>query len=81
MRGVREIVRNIPLSPDEELVCDRIAGVTRREGGEFRPLETPCLWKGKEYARRMAFRMGRTASGRRSGRMPGVARTLSPRHF
>lgn len=67
VRGVREIVRNIPLSPDEELVCDRIGGVTRgREGrrGGGRPLETPCLWKGKEYARRMAFRMGHTASGR-----------------
>lgn len=42
VRGVREIVR-IPLSPDEELVCDRIGGVTRGS-----VLETPCLWQGKD---------------------------------
>ena len=47
MRGVREIVRNIPLSPDEELVCDRIAGVTRRGGGRVSTARNSMFMEGK----------------------------------
>lgn len=68
VRGVREIVRNIPLSPDEELVCDRIAGMTRRGGGRVSTARNSMFMEGK----------GIRASNGISNGSHSIRRTIGP---
>lgn len=77
VRGVREIVRNIPLSPDEELVCDRIGGVTRgREGRRGEGDRSKLHVYGRERNTRVEWHFEWVTQ-----HPDECVATLSPRHF